>query len=788
MAKLEKLGAADLRGLLKPKVLRRARGYVRRLQDLERWGETLTAKVEGSGAYQVEVTAGTDGIVAHCSCPYDWGGYCKHIGAVLLRWIESPHDFAIRDSAPGSATMAGLAVEAMEPSPTQRPKNLPAWVAMPFPERQRAYVAQLEEHLGAVKLNDLREMGRHRGWPLRGTRKDVVVGQVAGYIADREGIGRAMEELDGEHRQVLRALFLLSGQPMNWPSELERVVRAWGPLRAHKQIGTYARHLWQEGLALPGYAAGSAFEMGAVIPWSLARHFPPLLSDLAAEGPGATAASGLRLADPYDLARSASQVALMLEQSPVRLRTPMPRPHLETFYPELAGWDYVPEELAGAQRQGKLNRQSDLVLTVPPPRHPLPDEAVEWLAPLTGGESRLAFVYALLVAAGLLQPGSPTTVWPEVKAQFLQRDDLGRRAVLARTYFGMENWSALWEVVRTSKDLQLERVWQYGSRGAASLRSDLVRFRNLVLSVLAALPDGRWVAIEDLLGVLQILFPVFEQSALEPYRYLYSGRLATKHGDWFVTRNGRPLRSEDGADWDAAQGAFARYILSGPLQWLGLTDLQVEGDRLLAFRLHGLADLYEDRVDVAPAPDHAAGREAEPASAEAVAIDALRIIVDPARVSAQAHNLLDRIARLDVAEADRFVYRLDAQAVYESFEEGMALADILDGWEETLSLPMPNTVRAQLEEWWQAYGRVRIYEGLTVVEFGDEYALAEMKAVTSLAAHVVAEISPRLVIIRREALESLVAELEHAGYTPKQTEELGECQAEQAPDRRQEEV
>jgi hypothetical protein len=203
---------------------------------------------------------------------------------------------------------------------------------------------------------------------------------------------------------------------------------------------------------------------------------------------------------------------------------------------------------------------------------------------------------------------------------------------------------------------------------------------------------------------------------------------------------------------------------------LGLADRGVDGEQLIAFRLHGLADLYWDRVEVAPAPRHAAGQAPEPAAVDAVTIDALSITVDPAVASARAHTLLDRIARLDVAEADRFVYRLDAQAAYESFEGGMALSEILAGWEEHLSIPMPDAIRAQLQAWWQAYGRVRIYQDLTVVEFGDEYALAEMKAVTSLAAYVVAEISPRLVIIRREALGPLVAELERAGYTPKRAE------------------
>jgi uncharacterized Zn finger protein len=41
------------------------------------------AKVRGTDDYEVEIDL-DDGINASCSCPYDWGGYCKHIVATLL--------------------------------------------------------------------------------------------------------------------------------------------------------------------------------------------------------------------------------------------------------------------------------------------------------------------------------------------------------------------------------------------------------------------------------------------------------------------------------------------------------------------------------------------------------------------------------------------------------------------------------------------------------------------------------------------------------------------------------
>lgn len=60
-------------------------GYVGQLTQR---GNLLTAQVEGSTLphYQVSITLAETGSIvdAQCTCPYDWGGYCKHIVAVLL--------------------------------------------------------------------------------------------------------------------------------------------------------------------------------------------------------------------------------------------------------------------------------------------------------------------------------------------------------------------------------------------------------------------------------------------------------------------------------------------------------------------------------------------------------------------------------------------------------------------------------------------------------------------------------------------------------------------------------
>lgn len=65
----------------------RAEGRIRRI---ERFGDTITAAVQGSTLYDVTIELGASAIHPRCSCPYDGAGDCKHVVAVLLEVADDP--------------------------------------------------------------------------------------------------------------------------------------------------------------------------------------------------------------------------------------------------------------------------------------------------------------------------------------------------------------------------------------------------------------------------------------------------------------------------------------------------------------------------------------------------------------------------------------------------------------------------------------------------------------------------------------------------------------------------
>ena len=89
------LTEAQIRQYAAEETFQRGREYYRQgaVVGLIKRGPVLQAEVEGSLAtpYRVRCTFDPPGqISVTCSCPYEWGGWCKHIVATLLACLRAP--------------------------------------------------------------------------------------------------------------------------------------------------------------------------------------------------------------------------------------------------------------------------------------------------------------------------------------------------------------------------------------------------------------------------------------------------------------------------------------------------------------------------------------------------------------------------------------------------------------------------------------------------------------------------------------------------------------------------
>ncbi|WP_008311925.1 SWIM zinc finger domain-containing protein [Leptolyngbya sp. PCC 6406] len=95
-----------------PQVFARGENYYQSgaVERLVQRGQTLEAMVLGSDPYRVQIDLNAEGITAAaCTCPYDWGGWCKHIVATLLAVLDQPHQVEQRPEL--EALLADLSQE-----------------------------------------------------------------------------------------------------------------------------------------------------------------------------------------------------------------------------------------------------------------------------------------------------------------------------------------------------------------------------------------------------------------------------------------------------------------------------------------------------------------------------------------------------------------------------------------------------------------------------------------------------------------------------------------------------
>src|SRR5215210_4688290 len=112
--KLPRLTGAHIRNLASGSSFERGQNYYRdgAVFGAVRQGMELRAQCEGSDyePYQVSATL-TESSIAEtsCTCPYDYGGICKHIVALLLTYVHEPQSF--RPIPPLATLLAGRSRE-----------------------------------------------------------------------------------------------------------------------------------------------------------------------------------------------------------------------------------------------------------------------------------------------------------------------------------------------------------------------------------------------------------------------------------------------------------------------------------------------------------------------------------------------------------------------------------------------------------------------------------------------------------------------------------------------------
>jgi len=623
-------------------------------------------------------------------------------------------------------------------------------------EELAAIREELATLLQGYTVRDLRTIGKARRFRLRGTRKADIVTQLVDFLSQRPNARAAIAELGADQRAVLDTLDLLGDAPGPTRQEVQRVVGTLHGADVTARLSDILGILFEQGLA---FSRTEDYGMPRYVVPRVVRGVLEPLPDLVPAYLGSAKDLRVERDEGLPLVSAAYTIARLADTGSLALRPRPPLSAIERGNQYLQDWTHVPGELEALQRRGETwYWHSTESLTVPPPEPLLSDEALAEVKRRTGlDRDRADFLVHVLMGWQMLDAkttkGAKRLVAHSDRvADFLQHGSVDRLRILYGGWAGAGDWSALNLVLRREKKLTLRRSVASYYFKPEHLYRDLARARHTVLRFLSRLVAGQWIDLDALGNVIRRVDPG-----------LLQGSETHGHSPWWLDSayERRRLDLKKPTDWRLGPGSFIRAMFAGPLRWLGLVDLGYDKTGLVAFLLtplgacvlgRGVAPAAEDTGPIlAVGQDHTVTVRAEAANAE-------------------VYRILDAVAELEAFDAHEFRYRFTAASVRRGFEAGLDASDVLSFLERSSGAPVPlaaTPVGQALTDWQAHYGRLHVHDGLTLIEFDDDYALRELEVSTSIDQHLVRQFSPRLVAIDPASLDALLDEMVRAGHTPK---------------------
>ena len=299
-----------------------------------------------------------------------------------------------------------------------------------------------------------------------------------------------------------------------------------------------------------------------------------------------------------------------------------------------------------------------------------------------------------------------------------------------------------WLTSNTHNDLQ----YMPQIRIEGEWRNDPLLTRRNVLAQLEQLDKGIWWSLPAFIATIKIRQPDFQ-------------RPAGDYDSWYIKdrASGDFLRGYE--HWEDVDGALLRYLLCGPLHWLGVLDLAAPSEDIepIAFRFSPAAQpLLEGH-----APEGLA-KEAEPLTVDAK----LRISV-PRLAPRAIRYQVARFCEWQTAGKHEYRYRITPEALTRASEQGLQVKQLLSLLRRYSNTKMPpNLVRALTR--WQQHGTQAHMSQLLVLQVGQPKILDELR--TSRAARFLGDpLGPTTIVVKAGAWQQVLEALSEMGY-------LGEMQ------------
>jgi len=272
---------------------------------------------------------------------------------------------------------------------------------------------------------------------------------------------------------------------------------------------------------------------------------------------------------------------------------------------------------------------------------------------------RLDLLMHLAAQLSLVKPDAvPLRPDPQTAAAWLQLPTLQQQRVLFEGWRGSTTWNDLW------------RVPTLRCEDTGSWHNDPLAARRTALDQLAKLTPEAWHRVDDWIAAIRETSPDFQ-------------RPGGDYDTWYIRAAATNQYLKGFESWDQVEGALLRFILTGPLYWLGLVDVAVEGT---VFCVTGVG-YWVLGIGNAPALDE--GRTF--------------VVEADGQVQVSASRRYDRfqLARVAdwVASGETYTYRITPSSLERAKAQHITPERIIEFLQRTSGAPAPESLAGALRRW-----------------------------------------------------------------------------------------
>lgn len=275
-------------------------------------------------------------------------------------------------------------------------------------------------------------------------------------------------------------------------------------------------------------------------------------------------------------------------------------------------------------------------------------------------------------------------------------------------------------------------------------KNDPRRGRQAILGFLSQIPIGKWWSLPAFIEAVRHQTPDFQ-------------RPAGDYDSWFIRREGSVEYLRGFEHWDEVDGALIRFIVTGPMFWLGCVDLAMPADSTAAHPRQATAfrqTPWASALLAGEAPDLPAETDLSTLRSDG----RLRV----PRLGARAFRYqVARFADWQGLGKEAYHYRLTPGALSRARQQGLRLSHLLALLRRG-NVAVPPVLLKALERWEEQGSQARL-ERLTVLRVSKPEILLELRA--SRAARFLGELlGPTAVVVKEGTGERVLATLAELGY------------------------